>query len=175
MSLKQQKIGERKHYKTTQAEIRNKIEIERTLLSEPKKLEKVLITVNNIKKYLAKNPKKPVYLAEISQVADLQNFLFVEKPSIQTIAQVFHDFGGIIFLDEDLCPIDGTQLKVLEIEEIVKVPAKHEEKEINLKKLQKEIDKILHKSKTGNKSVHEAKCEFAQELLQIFSKPNLTK
>jgi len=171
MNLKQQKIEERKQYKIEQAKIRDKFEIERTLISEPEKLQKIQTVIDNLKKFMSQNPKETIYMAEISQVAQLKKFLFVENPSIEIIAEVLHEYGGIVFVDEDLRPIDGSQLRILEVTEIVKVPAKHDEKEINLKKLQKEIDKLLHKSKTGNKSAHESKSEFAQDLISIFSNP----
>jgi len=170
MNLKQKKIEERKLYKAEQEEIREKLKIERALISEPEKLQKIKIVIDNLKKFMSQNPKEIIFLAEISQVAELKKFLFVENPSLETIVEVLHQFGGIVFVDEDLRPIDGSQLRILEIEQIVKVPAKHDEKEINLKKLQKEIDKLLHKSKTGNKSAHESKSEFAQELIAVFSK-----
>lgn len=168
MKLKDQKILNRQKAKE---EFEKSQQIKKYLADiTPEVLAEYHAVIENLKNYCQQNPNEPVFMANVSEVADLPKFLFGEKPDAKTLATVLYDFGGVCFLDQKYNPIDGKNVKIIEIQKIVEIPVKKADAPISQNKLDKIIKKTLYEFKGKNPMLADGANQFCETFLKELSK-----
>jgi hypothetical protein len=136
----------------------------------PEVLADYQTVIENLKTFCQQNPNEPVFMANVSEVGDLSKFLFGEKPDAKTLATVLYDYGGVCFLDQKYNPIDGKNVKIIEITKIVEIPVKKADAEISQNKLDKIIKKTLYEFKGKNPMLVDGANQFCETFLKQLSK-----
>ena len=166
MKLKEQKILNRQKAKE---ELEKAQQIQKYLADiTPEVLADYHTVIENLKTYCQQNPDKPVFMANVSEVGDLPKFLFGEKPDAKTLATVLYDFGGVCFLDQKYNPIDGKNVKIIEIKK--EIPVKKADAPISQNKLDKIIKKVLYEFKGKNPMLVDGATQFCEVFLKELSK-----
>lgn len=170
MKLKTQKILNRQLANKKAKEETEKAEQIEKYLAEitDEVLAEYHAVIENLKTYCQQNPDKPVFMANVSEVADLPKFLFGEKPDAKTLATVLYDFGGVCFLDQKYNPIDGKNVKIIEIKK--EIPVKKADAPISQNKLDKIIKKTLYEFKSKNPMLADGANQFCEVFLEELSK-----
>ena len=124
--------------------------------------------IKNLKTYCQQNPNEPVFIANVSEVIELSRFLFEEKTDEKILAERLYKYGGVCFLDQKYNPIDGKNVKILEIEK--EIPVKKADAPISQNKLDKIIKKTLYEFKGKNPMLVDGANQFCETFLKELSK-----